>query len=60
MISLSVTLNLRGERITLAHERWNLIQENGIWKIKPSSKFLELIAGAEVEEKRPDLNIVVE
>jgi hypothetical protein len=60
MISLSVTLNLRGEGITLAHERWNLIQENGIWKIKPSSKFLKLIAGAEVEEKRPDLNIAVE
>ncbi len=59
-ISLSVTLNLRGEEITLAHERWSLLQENNVWRIKPSAKFLELMTGTDVEEKKQDPDIAVD
>lgn len=46
-IVLSVTLKLRGEEITLDNEKWSLVQENNVWRIKPSEKFLKNIAGTE-------------
>ncbi len=45
-VTLALTLKLRGESVAL-DEKWSLLQENGVWRIKPSVKFLELLAGAE-------------
>ena len=53
-VTLSVTLNLSGEELTLANEKWKLLQKNNLWRIKPSAKFLEQLTGAEVTEKEAD------
>lgn len=50
---LAITLSLRGEEITLPHEKWSLLQENNIWRIKPSPEFLRIFEGAEDDEKEP-------
>ena len=44
-ISLSVTLTLDGEEISLDDEKWSMLKENNVWRVKPSSRFLEIISG---------------
>lgn len=44
-INLSLTLALGGEEISLPGEKWSVLQENGIWRVKPSARFLEIISG---------------
>lgn len=51
ILELDVIVELRGEEITLRGEKWPLVIENSIWRIRPSEKFLELITGAEEEDK---------
>ena len=58
-ISLTITVKLHGEEITLEKEKWSLLQENNVWRIKPSSKFLKLMEGLPVGGKRPHPNIPV-
>lgn len=45
IMELDVTLTLHGEEIALQGEKWQLVQENNVWRVKPSGKFLELLAG---------------
>lgn len=50
-LTLDLIITLRGEEITLEGEKWAVRQENNVWRIKPSAKFLELIEGKEIEEQ---------
>lgn len=53
-MELDVTVSLRGEDKIMRDETWPLIQENNIWRIKPSSIFLELIEGREDSGAEPE------
>ena len=50
-IELAVTLKLGGEETTLRNEKWELLQENNIWRIKPSTRFLDLVSNG--KDKNP-------
>lgn len=50
-LELDLTITLRGEEIILTGEKWTVRQENNVWRVKPSAKFLELIEGKEAEEQ---------
>lgn len=52
-VNLSLTLKLRGEEIALPRERWSLIRENRVWRIKPSARFLGLLSGTDAGAKGP-------
>ena len=41
---LSLTLDSSGDKIKLDQESWSLHLENGVWRIKPSAKFMEQFA----------------
>ena len=48
-VTLSATLVSSGKSVKLEEEKWNLYQENGVWRIKPSAKFLEQFAAGDAE-----------
>ncbi|NLA05365.1 MAG: hypothetical protein GX881_06595, partial [Firmicutes bacterium] len=48
-VTLSATLVSSGKSVKLEEEKWNLYQENGVWRIKPSAKFLEQFAAGDTE-----------
>ncbi len=50
-LEIDLVITLRGEEITLEGEKWPLRQENNVWRIKPSARFLELMEGQETEEQ---------
>ena len=51
VLELDVTVTLRGEDTTLEREKWTLVQENGVWRVRPSAEFLELIKGKEAGQQ---------
>ncbi|MGI6707761.1 MAG: hypothetical protein ACOX33_01330 [Dethiobacteria bacterium] len=45
-VNLSVTLTLerRGDQ-PVRREKWSVLMENNVWRVKPSPRFLEIISG---------------
>ncbi|HOL17176.1 MAG TPA: putative glycoside hydrolase [Bacillota bacterium] len=46
-MELELTVTLGGEEITLEGEKWTARQENNVWRIEPSARFLELLEGSQ-------------
>lgn len=53
-VNLSVTLTLSGEEISLSGEKWSVLMENNVWRVKPSPRFLEIISGTGEESKNTE------
>lgn len=58
-VNLEVHLTSGEDEFELVRERWEVRQENQIWRVKPSSAFLELLTHSQQnnEENPPELSL---